>query len=144
MRQRLLYILIIGFCLIINFSSFAQAISSDELFKQALDETNIKKNYPRAIALAQSALAISPDYTDIRLLLGRIYVLSGRDEEGIAEYSKVLAKHAGNMEALNALFNLSVRLGRNDDALKYADAIERAGSSPEIMVKKADLLKTMW
>ncbi|SKB63465.1 YaiO family outer membrane beta-barrel protein [Daejeonella lutea] len=143
MRQRLLYILTIGFCLIINFSSFAQAISSDELFKQALDETNINKNYPRAIALAQSALAISPDYTDIRLLLGRIYVLSGRDEEGIAEYSKVLAKHAGNMEALNALFNLSVRLGRNDDALKYADAIERAGSSGEIRVKKADLLKTM-
>lgn len=143
MHSRNLYMLLLGLIFFVNLPAFAQVISSDELFKQALEETNIRKNYPKAISLAKSALAVSPDYTDIRLLLARLYLLSGKDEEAISEYNQILVKEPLNTDALNALFNLNVRLGRNEKALAYANTLERSSTSPGILLKKADLLKTM-
>ena len=59
--------LLLLMCLNINIS-FAQKISSDDLLKQAIRETNINKNYPKAIQLAKRGLAISPRYLAIRIL----------------------------------------------------------------------------
>lgn len=137
-----LYKLLIGIALFLSLPAFAQEISADDLLKQALIETNINKNYPLAISLVQAGLKLSPGYTDIRLLLGRLYILTGKYEEGSAEYSRVLAKEPMNADALNALFNLNVQLGNNENALVYAAALESKGD-PNIFVKKADLLKTM-
>lgn len=95
--------------LLITFSAinvFAQKVDVDKLLKQALHETNITNNYPKAIALAKRGLEISPNYTDIRLLLGRLYKLTDQPDSAKMEFNKVLAKEPANKDAISYLKNL--------------------------------------
>ncbi|RYG03989.1 MAG: tetratricopeptide repeat protein, partial [Chitinophagaceae bacterium] len=87
------------FCLMANVIH-AQKISSDNLLKQALVETNINKNYPRALKLANQGLAISPNDIDIRLLTGRLYLLSEKYTAATVAFKKVLDKQPRNADAL--------------------------------------------
>ncbi len=143
MYSKHLFKLLLTACIFFGLPSWAQEVSSDDLLKEAIRETNINKNYTRAISLAREGLKLSPDYIDIRMLLGRLYVLTERYEQGEAEFKKVLAKNPLSPETLNALFNLSTQRGKYEDALLYAAALERIDSTSNISLKKADLLKTM-
>ena len=95
-----------GLFLLLNLlilSAQAQKIDVDELLKQALLETNINANYPKAMALAKQGLAISPDYTDIRLLLGRLYRLTDKPDSARMEFNRVLTNSPENADAINYL-----------------------------------------
>lgn len=120
MHTKYLHKILVGMAIFLSTPAFAQKVSSDDLLKQALKETNINKDYPRAISLAQAGLKVSPDYIDIRLLLGRLYLLSGRYNEGTIELNKVLIKDPGNKNALNYLFNAAFAEKKYDDALLYS------------------------
>lgn len=80
-------------------------VSSDDLLKRAIRETNVNKNYKEAIRLAKQGLAISPNYTDIQLLLGRLYLMEGQVQEGTVLLEKVLQKDPKNKDAYNYLIN---------------------------------------
>ncbi|MBX6379105.1 MAG: tetratricopeptide repeat protein [Thermoflavifilum aggregans] len=115
-----------GICvsLLILFSiqqAHAQKISSDDLLKQALYETNVQHQYDKAIALCKQGLALSPDYLDIRLLLGRLYMLTHQYDLARIELSRVLAKQPNNADALTYLINLEMQDKRYDEALCYAN-----------------------
>ncbi|MCL6524344.1 MAG: tetratricopeptide repeat protein [Thermoflavifilum sp.] len=99
----------------------AQQLSSDDLLQQALYETNVKHNYPRAIQLCKQGLSLSPDYVDIRLLLGRLYVLTHQYNLARIELSKVLDKQPNNANALTYLINLELQAKQYDEARCYAD-----------------------
>ncbi|RZL32015.1 MAG: tetratricopeptide repeat protein, partial [Pedobacter sp.] len=88
------------------FNLHAQKVDVDKLLKQALHETNVTKNYPKAKTLAKKGLKISPNYTDIRLLLGRLYRLTDQPDSARLEFAKVLAKEPTNADALNYLKSL--------------------------------------
>lgn len=102
--------------------SFAQKVSSDDLLRQALKETNVNKNYPRAIQLAQRALKTSPDYTDIRLLLGRLYMLTGQNTAAEQRFLAVLKKSPKQKDALNYIVNLSYQQKDLPKAIGYASS----------------------
>lgn len=84
----------------------AQKIDVDDLLKEALHETNVNANYPKAIMLTKKGLEISPDYTDIRLLLGRLYKLTDKPDSARMEFTRVLEKEPGNTDAANYLKSL--------------------------------------
>ena len=56
-----------------NFAFTQQQLSSDELFQQGCTAAFDKKDYALATELSKKALIISPDYSDIRIFLGRLY-----------------------------------------------------------------------
>ena len=106
------------FCLIGNLI-YAQKVSSDDLLKQALVETNINKNYPLALKLANQGLEISPNYIDIRLLLGRLYLLSEKYTAATVELKKVLDKQPRNADALVYIINASYQNKDLEQAVDY-------------------------
>ncbi|SFV32608.1 tetratricopeptide repeat protein [Thermoflavifilum thermophilum] len=112
----------LGFLIMFSLQqAHAQKISSDDLLKQALYETNVQHHYEKAIALCKQGLALSPDYLDIRLLLGRLYMLTHQYDLARIELSRVLAKQPNNADALTYLINLEMQDKRYDEALCYAN-----------------------
>ncbi|TKC12749.1 YaiO family outer membrane beta-barrel protein [Pedobacter polaris] len=97
MRNKVIFVLLL--CLV-TLHALAQKVDVDELLKQATYQTNIKQNYPNAIVLAKRALAISPDYTDVRLLLAKLYKLTNQPERARAEYNRILEKSPTHTDAL--------------------------------------------
>ncbi len=100
-----------SYCLLLLFSLsfstvFAQKVDVDQLLKQAIFETNVTNNYPKAILLAKQALVISPDYTDVRLLLGRLYKLTAQPDSARVTFNAVLQQSPNNADALAYLKNL--------------------------------------
>jgi YaiO family outer membrane protein len=121
----------------------AQQLSSDELLKQAIYETNVSKDYAKAILLARKGLTTSPDYIDIHLLLGRLYMLTGKpaDDTARAEFLYVLKISPDNIDALNYLITIEIIQNNNVLALQYTDkALKLQPGSKELLLKKINLL----
>lgn len=131
--------LLLLMCLFINVS--AQKLSSDDLLKQAIYQTNIKKNYPAAIALAKKGLAVSPNYIDIRLLIGRLYMLTNNTQQAETELKKVLAKKPNQADALNYLVNINNQNKNYIRAVAYATTyLKYYPADKNMMLKKAAML----
>jgi len=96
------------FLALINCNSvFAQQqLSSDELFQQARTAAFDKKNYPLATELSKKALIISPDYSDIRIFLGRVYTWWNKTDSGRECFKEVLDLEPGNEDAASAYADL--------------------------------------
>ena len=131
--------LLILMCLFINVS--AQKLSSDDLLKQAIYQTNIKKNYPAAIALAKKGLAVSPDYIDIRVLLGRLYILTNKKAQAEIELKKALQQKPRYKDALTYLINLYYQQKNYGKAVSYASTyLIYYPADKNMMLKKASIL----
>ncbi|WP_081661905.1 YaiO family outer membrane beta-barrel protein [Gillisia sp. JM1] len=88
------------FFLIITTSLNAQdTLSSDELFINARTAAFDEDDYPKAIRITKKALEISPNYSDIRIFLGRLYTWT--DEVGLArkEFDRVIETDPGYEDA---------------------------------------------
>ncbi len=95
--------------LILNLSVLtvsAQIKDVDMMLKQALHESNVTKDYAKAMALAKQALVLSPDYTDVRLLVGRLYKLTGQPDSARIAFNLVLEQSPGHPDAIAHLKNL--------------------------------------
>ncbi len=110
-------LLLCSICL--STEALAQKNDADVLYRQALLETNQYKNYPKAITLARKGLELAPQYIDIRVLLGRLYILSNDQPEGIRQLKMALTVQPGNTDALNLLINTYYVQKNYDDALLY-------------------------
>jgi YaiO family outer membrane protein len=125
-------------------TAFAQKVSSDDLLKQALVETNIKKNYPLAIKLSKEGLQISPGYTDIRVLLGRLYLLTENYSESIKELKKVLDKQPDNADALVYIINAHYQNNQLDQAVNYcAQYLSYNPTNKKMLIKKIAIIGEM-
>jgi YaiO family outer membrane protein len=123
-------------------NTYAQKTSSDDLLKQALHETNITRNYSKAIDLAQKGLQLSPDYTDIHLLLGRLYMLTDKPDEARKELNIALKQQPGNIDALNYMINLENASANYEKAIHYIDiALQSQKGNKDLLIKKASILK---
>ena len=90
-------ILILLFLLSFSFLVRAQsAVSSDELFKDARNAAFQDNNYSKARQLARQALAISPAYADIEILLGRLYTWDKHYDSARYHFSKFLSADTVN------------------------------------------------
>lgn len=122
----------------------AQTGSSDDLLKQALEATNGSENYPLAIKLAQEGLKISPDYADIRILLGRLYLLTGKNDQAIQELKTVLVKHPDDADALNYIISASYQNKDLNEAIKYSTQyLNHYPDDKEMMIKRIAMLREL-
>lgn len=120
---------------------YAQKPDVDALLKQAVYETNISLDYPKAIDIAKAALALSPEYTDIRLILGRLYALTGETQKAREQLLWVINKYPSNDDALNYLINIESAKNNYTQAIVYIDQALRYSNSPALILKKALLLE---
>jgi YaiO family outer membrane protein len=129
-------------CLICSTSLFAQDdISSDELFAQARTAAFDKKDYQLAIELSRKALVKSPDYSDIRIFLGRVYTWSDKKDSARIEFERVLSRDKENEDASIAYTDLEYW---NDDPAKALRICESGlvyhPGSNELLLRKAKCL----
>lgn len=138
------YIYAIGAAILISSSAYAQKVSSDELLKQALVETNEKQNYTEAIKLAKQGLEVSPNYLDIEILLGRLYLLTGRYEEAATTLKKVLDKHPNQSEALRYMINTNYQNKHLAEAAAYClQLLNYYPNDKQIWIKRIAILGEM-
>lgn len=118
-----------------------EKISSDDLFVQARNAAFQQKNYPKAIALCQQALAGSPGYTDIRVFLGRLYFWSDKEDSARITLDKALRENPSHEDAAVAAASIAYFTNRYKDGLAYAETgLQHHPKSPDLMLQKARLL----
>lgn len=95
-------------------------LNTDELFILAKKAAHNDSNYPLAIAYTKKALTKSPNYTDLRTFLGRLYTFSDYIDSAKIEFEKVLNMEPKNADALNAYYDLNYWNNNYTEALKSA------------------------
>ncbi|WP_304063753.1 YaiO family outer membrane beta-barrel protein [Pedobacter glucosidilyticus] len=96
-------------------------LSSDSLMILAKKEAYTNNNYPKAIAYMKQAVKQSPDYKDLRILLGRLYTFSDQTDSAKNEFQKVLLKQYDDIDALSGIYDADYWADRYDLALKTAE-----------------------
>ncbi len=125
-------------------SAQQKKVSSDDLFRQAQYEANTRQDYKTAIQLCKKALMKAPGDTDIRQLLGKLYLLTGETELSRIELKRVLARQPGNQDVLNNLISIAIYEKNYDEALGYINtALKYYPKNQELILKKADMLALM-
>lgn len=115
--------------------------TSDQLFQDARKAAFENKNYPLAIQLSRQALAKSPDYSDIRVFLGRVYTWSDFPDSARTEFRYVLRAHPDYEDAYVAIADLEYWNDRPDTALKYVNqGLQYYPRSEELILRKARVL----
>lgn len=120
---------------------FAQNYDSpDDWLKASLYQTNQKKDYAKAIQLCKQGLVKTPNYVDLRLQLGRLYMLTNRNNDARKELIWVLQKRPGDVDALRYLANLEAKTGRRTEAICYIDeALAKVPGDRELLLKKSSV-----
>ncbi|HYM92573.1 MAG TPA: YaiO family outer membrane beta-barrel protein [Chitinophagaceae bacterium] len=121
---------------------FAQDnISSDELFRQARSAAFDQKNYNLAIELSRKALNKSPNYSDIRIFLGRIYTWSHKLDSARTEFNEVLRRNPDNEDAAMAYSDLEYWNDNPSKSLSICDsALKYHPQSKDLLLKKTKSL----
>lgn len=125
--------------ILLSFNAHAQRkglVSSDKLLQLALQETNEHRNYNKAIALCKKGLAQSPGYTDIRLLLGKLYMLTGRPAAARSEWQGVLKKEPANIDALHYLVNLEYSQHHIKETMDHINTALRISPEDKVLLLK--------
>lgn len=119
---------------------FRKKDNADELYEQAVRETN-NKNYRRAIELSQEALRQRPDFTDMELLLGRLYMLTGDWGAARQHVGNVLKKDPKYLDAHYYWINIEVSTRRYNAALEAIDAaLKEFPGRKDLLVRKLGVL----
>jgi YaiO family outer membrane protein len=115
----------------------------DELFARAR-RLAFDGQRAEAAALCRKALERSPEYHDIRILLGRIHTWEGRYDEGRAEFRRVLARRPDYEDARVALADLELWSDHPKEALAVCDE-GLAGGPPSapLLYRRARALKAL-
>ncbi|NEU08128.1 YaiO family outer membrane beta-barrel protein [Flavihumibacter sp. R14] len=121
-----------------------QNISSDDLLKSAQSAIRQEKNYPKAISLLKTAISQSPDYSDLRIMLGRVYTWSDSPDSARTQFQAVLQKDPANEDALNASFDLEYWNKNLPRSLEIVDqALKHYPNSEELVLKKVKVLSAL-
>ena len=128
--------------LIFSSRLFAQDnISSDELFHQAHSAAFDQKNYPLAIYLGRKALGKSPNYSDIRIFIGRVYTWSHKLDSARTEFEEVLQREPDNEDATMAYSDLEYWNDNPAKSLSICDSgLKYHPQSKELLLKKTKSL----
>lgn len=135
------------FCISIFISPvflYAQDLSSDELFSKARQTAFEQKNYPKAITICKQALIKSPDYSDIRIFMGRLYTWTDKLDSARMVFDYVLKNEAGNEDALLARASLEYWNDHVDKALNYCDTgLSYHPESTDLLLLKSKILNSL-
>jgi YaiO family outer membrane protein len=121
-----------------------QNIGSDELFTKARSAAFDQKDYPKAISLSKQALAKSPDYTDIRIFLGRVYTWNKQPDSARQAFSQVLNKQPDNADASLAFASLEFWEGNSEKALEHVNSgLKHHSDASDLLLLKAKVLNDL-
>lgn len=122
----------------------AQDYSSDELFQMARRAAFDSSNYPRAIEYLKEALTYSPNYSDVRIFLGRIYTWTKEKDSARAAFTYVLQNNPQSEDAASAFTDLEYWDDKYEAALKYCNwGLTYHPESEELLLKKSKILNAM-
>ncbi|KAA2240206.1 YaiO family outer membrane beta-barrel protein [Chitinophaga agrisoli] len=112
--------------------------SSDELFQDARHAAFEEKDYPQAIRLSRLALAQSPDYSEIRVFVGRVYTWGDHPDSARTEFHYVIQAHPDYEDAYVAITDLEYWNDRPDTALVYVtQGLQQHPQSAPLLLRKA-------
>lgn len=115
----------------------------DDIFQKAREKAfNGKRDEAREMLLY--ILNKSPDYDDVRILLGRTYAWDGRREEARQTLRTVLAHSPQNEDACNALTDVEMWDEQYNQALIVADqGLRYYPNAEDLLYKRARILYTL-
>src|ERR1700704_5643302 len=123
---------------LLSISSFLDAQTSDELFKNAKAAAFDLKDYDKAKQLALQALQLSPSYADIEIFLGRVYTWNNQYDSARHHFSKILGNGAVNEEASIAYADLEYWDDHYEKALDICNtALAAYPASEALLLRKA-------
>jgi YaiO family outer membrane protein len=115
----------------------------DELFERARTEA-FDGDRRLSQKMLLHILETSPDYADVRIMLGRTYAWDGYRKEAITEFEKVLQKDPDYKDALNALTDVYMWDDNYPQALEVANkALKYYPNFEDFLYKKADILNAL-
>ena len=118
--------------------------SSDDLLLSAQSAIRQEKNYPKAIGLLKQAIKQSPDYSDLRIMLGRVYTWDDKPDSARMQFQTVLQKDPANEETYNAFFDLEYWADNFPRSLEIIEkGLEYHPDAEALIVKKAKVLNAM-
>src|SRR5829696_8636826 len=132
-------------CLIhISVKTTAQAISSDDYFKNARSAAFDDNNYSEAIRLSKIALEQSPGYTDIQIFLGRVYFWNKQEDSAVLVLKSAVERSPAYEDATIALADVEYFSDRFSSALYYIEAAQlHHPASMELAFRKAKALTAL-
>lgn len=119
-------------------------LTSDGLFQAARHAAFKENNYSKAINYCRSALAISPNYADIRIFLGRLYTWSNVYDSAKACFETVITNTPNNEDAYIAYIDLEYWNDHLQEALTLCNkALLQSITTIEIQLRKAKVLNAL-
>lgn len=113
---------------------------AEELYDQAVKATKAQQ-YAKAVQLSQQALALNPDFTDQKLLLGRLYMLTGNLAQARILVKDVLSRAPDYRDAYIYAINIEMTMKKWDEAECYVDeALYQFPNDRAFMLKKLGIL----
>lgn len=117
------------------------SLGSEDLFLRAR-ELAFNGQRDTARILLKLALAKSPTYADIRILLARTFAWDGRRKEAREELATVISQKPGYKDAYDAAIDVEMWDDKYFDALKLCNlALRYFPNDEEILVKKAKVYR---
>ncbi|HTX20189.1 MAG TPA: YaiO family outer membrane beta-barrel protein [Bacteroidota bacterium] len=115
----------------------------DELFTIARQRA-FNGHRAEARVLLKAILQRSPDYVDVRVLLGRTYAWDGMYDSARIELRRALKSNPSSVDAYEALIDDELWSDHPEAALGVADeALKRDPNNDELLVKKAVVLRNL-
>ena len=141
-KVSLLKWLFIGVCvLFFNVLTAQDNLDSDALFIAAKKEAFEHKNYPEAIRLTKIALEKTPNYTDLKVFLGRLYTWSDQPKKARETFREVLSQSPSYEDAVVAYANLEYWTNNHTEALRIVnDGLKENPNAERIQTTKAKIL----
>lgn len=119
---------------------FGKKDNADELYEQAVKETE-RKNYKQAITLSRQALEQRPDFTDMELLLARLYILTNDWTNARKYVDSVLKKDRSYLDAHYYKINIELSTKQYRAALAAVDAaLKEFPNQKDLLIRKLGIL----
>lgn len=106
-------------------SRWQDSLSSARVWSrvQAAEQARQNGDRAEAISLFENALQARPGETAVRVSYADTLAEAGRNQDALAQYNRVLSSDAGNAGAARGKIYALSRLGRSDEALRFAESI---------------------
>lgn len=115
-------------------------LNSDQLFQSARDRAFAGK-YDEARLICRKLLRNSPNFHDVRTLLGRTYAWEKRFGEARATFEEVIRRAPMYSDAYAALADVEFWAGNSDQALGVVlGALQRFPANQDILLREAKIL----
>ena len=127
---------------LITYGAQAQNVPSpDDLLKAGRNAINIDQDYLKAIALLRKAYTLNPEYTDVKIMLGRAYQFNNQTDSARYFFTEARVKDPSNLDLLNYLVGLEYEAGDIPASISYIDsALVYQPKSENLLLKKASIL----